>query len=152
MVDCNRPEIKFVPKGWGFEKWIVNNKKYCGKILYFIKGKKCSLHFHEIKEETFYIQSGRIKLLYSDETNKILTHTNEKGIFHSGSNENHENYVELPVENLLEVIILGKGDNFHIPPGRVHQIIALEETELFEFSTTHEDSDSYSIVKGDRIG
>ena len=24
-------KIKFVPKGWGFEKWIVNNKEYCGK-------------------------------------------------------------------------------------------------------------------------
>ena len=22
--------IKFVPKGWGYEKWIVNNEKYCG--------------------------------------------------------------------------------------------------------------------------
>ena len=31
--------IKVVPKGWGFEKWIVNNEQYCGKLLYFIKGK-----------------------------------------------------------------------------------------------------------------
>ena len=23
---------KFVNKGWGNEEWIVNNKKYCGKI------------------------------------------------------------------------------------------------------------------------
>ena len=23
--------MKFVPKGWGFEKWIVNNEEYCGK-------------------------------------------------------------------------------------------------------------------------
>lgn len=30
-------EIKFVPKGWGFEKWIVNNEEYCGKLLYFAK-------------------------------------------------------------------------------------------------------------------
>lgn len=47
----------FVPKGWGFEKWIVNNEKYCGKILFFVKGKKCSYHYHEIKDETFYVQS-----------------------------------------------------------------------------------------------
>jgi len=25
--------LHMVPKGWGFEKWIVNNEKYCGKIL-----------------------------------------------------------------------------------------------------------------------
>ena len=36
----NFSEIKFVPKGWGYEKWIVNKEEYCGKILFFVKGKK----------------------------------------------------------------------------------------------------------------
>ena len=31
--------INFVSKGWGFEKWIVNTDEYCGKLLYFVKGK-----------------------------------------------------------------------------------------------------------------
>ena len=60
-------EIKFVPKGWGFEKWIVNNEKYCGKLLYFAKGKKCSWHYHKIKDEVFYIQSGKILVKFSDQ-------------------------------------------------------------------------------------
>ena len=34
--------FKHVPKGWGYEKWIVNNDKYCGKLLFFNKGKKKS--------------------------------------------------------------------------------------------------------------
>ena len=34
--------IKFVQKGWGFEKWIVNCQEYCGKLLYFVKDKQCS--------------------------------------------------------------------------------------------------------------
>ena len=50
-------KLHVVPKGWGFEKWIVNNEKYCGKLLYFIKDRKCSWHYHKIKDETFYIQS-----------------------------------------------------------------------------------------------
>jgi hypothetical protein len=54
--------MKFVPKGWGFEKWIVNNEEYCGKLLYFVKGKRCSWHYHELKDEVFYIQSGKILL------------------------------------------------------------------------------------------
>ena len=89
--------MNFVPKGWGFEKWIVNNEEYCGKLLYFVKGKRCSWHYHEIKDEVFYIQSGKILVKYSD------------------------------------------GD----------QMIALEDTELFEFSTQHFDEDSYRIEKGD---
>ena len=62
----NSSEINFVPKGWGFEKWIVNTKEYCGKLLYFVKDKKCSWHYHKLKDETFYIQSGKILLKYSD--------------------------------------------------------------------------------------
>ena len=53
--------IKFVPKGWGFEKWIVNWEEYCGKLLFFNKGKMCSWHVHRLKDEVFYLQSGKMK-------------------------------------------------------------------------------------------
>ena len=46
-------------------------------------------------------------------------------------------------------LLLNKGDNFHVYTGLRHQMEALEDTELFEFSTQHFDSDSYRIVKGD---
>jgi quercetin dioxygenase-like cupin family protein len=114
-------EIKFVPKGWGFEKWIVNCEEYCGKLLYFVKGKKCSWHFHKLKDEVFYLQSGKILLKYYDEDDIALAHE----------------------------VILNKGDMFHVYRGLRHQMIALEDTELFEFSTQHFDEDSYRIIKGD---
>lgn len=113
--------MNFVPKGWGFEKWIVNNDEYCGKLLYFVKGKKCSWHYHELKDEVFYIQSGKMLVKYSDSDS-----------------------IDEASEMLLE-----KGDNFHVYRGLRHQMIALEDTELFEFSTQHFDSDSYRIQKGD---
>ena len=117
----NSLEIKFVPKGWGFEKWIVNCEKYCGKLLYFVKGKRCSWHYHEQKDEVFYIQSGAILVKYS------------------------------PGDDIDEAdeVILRPGDNFHVWTGLRHQMIALEDTELFEFSTQHFDSDSHRIQKGD---
>ena len=111
----------FVPKGWGFEKWIVNNDKYCGKLLFFVKGKKCSWHYHKIKDEVFYIQSGKI----------IVKHSDSDDLVNSTS-------------TLLE-----KGDSFHVKTGLRHQMIALEDTEMFEFSTEHFDEDSYRIIKGD---
>ena len=46
-------------------------------------------------------------------------------------------------------VILERGDNFHVYRGLRHQMIALEDTELFEFSTQHFDEDSYRIEKGD---
>jgi len=114
-------EIKFVPKGWGFEKWIVNSEKYCGKLLYLVKGKKCSWHYHALKDETFFVQSGKIILYYS-----------------FGDN------IEL-----AEKKVLSRGEKFHIPIGLRHRMYALEDTELFEFSTEHFDSDSIRILNGD---
>ena len=114
-------EMNFVPKGWGFEKWIVNNSEYCGKLLYFVKGKRCSWHYHKLKDEVFYIQSGKILVKYSDKDDIDQS----------------------------EELILKKGDNFHVYRGLRHQMIALEDTELFEFSTQHFDEDSYRILKGD---
>ena len=113
--------IKFVPKGWGFEKWIVNSEEYCGKLLYFAKGKRCSWHFHKLKDEVFYIQSGKVLLRYS-----------------------HQDDIQK-----ANVTILEKGDRFHVPIGLRHQMEAMEDTELFEFSTQHFDSDSHRIHKGD---
>lgn len=117
----NSSEIKLVPKGWGFEKWIVNCEDYCGKLLYFVKDKKCSWHYHKVKDEVFYLQSGKILLKYCE--NDDISKSNE--------------------------IILNRGDKFHVYRGLRHQMIALEDTELFEFSTQHFDEDSYRIIKGD---
>jgi quercetin dioxygenase-like cupin family protein len=108
-------------KGWGHEIWIVNNEFYCGKILHFKKGKRCSFHYHKIKTETFYLQYGRLVVSYSEQDD---------------------------IDSAKEVILL-PGDTFHVPIGLRHQMIALEESELFEFSTQHFESDSYRIVKGD---
>jgi quercetin dioxygenase-like cupin family protein len=114
-------DIKFVSKGWGFEKWIVNCEEYCGKLLYFAKDKKCSWHYHRLKDEVFYIQSGKVLVKFSDGDDI----------------------------DKAEEVILNKGDNFHVCRGLRHRIIAIEDTELFEFSTQHFDSDSYRIERGD---
>lgn len=123
-----RPKI--VPKPWGYEKIIVNNDEYCGKLLFFHAAHGSSLHYHKLKDETFYIQSGSVKVDWSDETK--TKKTGEIAGLQTGS------------------VILKKGEKFHIPRGRVHQITALEDTELFEFSTQHFDSDSIRLK--DRYG
>jgi quercetin dioxygenase-like cupin family protein len=109
------------PKGWGHEVWIVNKPEYCGKLLYFNKGKKCSWHYHKLKDETFYVGSGAIELLYGDDDDI----------------------------NQANIVVLLKGDSFHIYPGLRHQMRAINDTELYEFSTEHFEEDSYRVIKGD---
>ena len=48
-----------------------------------------------------------------------------------------------------EQIVLGPGENFHVYRGLRHQMVAIEDSELFEFSTQHFDNDSHRIMKGD---
>jgi len=115
----NKPDIH--PKGWGHEAWIANSDKYCGKLLFFKKDKKCSFHYHLIKDEVFYLQSGKLIVKFSDDDD--LTGAKQ--------------------------ITMLPGDSFHVYIGLRHQMIALEDSELFEFSTEHFESDSYRIQKGD---
>jgi quercetin dioxygenase-like cupin family protein len=49
-------------KAWGKELWIVNDGKYCGKILCLDEGYRCSYHYHKIKDETFHILRGRVHM------------------------------------------------------------------------------------------
>lgn len=64
----NRETIKTVHKVWGYEKWIVNQPEYCGKLLVIEKGSAGSLHFHRKKKETFYCLSGRVFVIANDST------------------------------------------------------------------------------------
>jgi len=111
--------VKVVKKGWGEELWIVN-LKYCGKILTLKKGKKCSIHFHNEKDETFYVLSGKINL---ELFNKYAI--------------------------LKKSIVLNKDDIYRIKPGVIHRFTGIEDSKIFEVSTTHKESDTYRLVKGD---
>ncbi len=108
MADSNE-DIPRYPKVWGEEHWIVN-REYCGKKLILRKGFRCSLHYHQNKDEVFYILSGRV-LLEVGESFRVL----------------------------------GPGDHQHIAPGVVHRFWGLEDAAMIEFSTHHEDEDSYRV-------
>jgi mannose-6-phosphate isomerase len=54
--------IKRVPKPWGYELIFAKTKRYVGKILHVNRGESLSLQYHEIKEETLFVVSGKLKL------------------------------------------------------------------------------------------
>jgi len=107
-------------KGWGYEDVIINCEKYCGKILHFYKGSTLSFHFHIEKDETWHVNSGCFILKLID-------------------TDNADKYE----------IELHPGDVVNIKPGQPHQIITIEEGDIFEVSSEHFYNDSYRIEKGD---
>lgn len=113
-------ERVFVSKGWGWEDWLWN-QGYCGKRLFVKEGKKCSWHYHNIKDETFFIESGRLELLHSKEDDIALAC----------------------------LTVLGPGSVFRVPPRMRHRFTGLEDTYFIEVSTEHSDEDVVRLEKGD---
>jgi mannose-6-phosphate isomerase len=111
--------IHVEPKGWGEEHWVHNDERYCGKLLILRKGMRCSLHFHVLKHETFYVARGRVRM--------ELVHRN----------------------GAKEVFEMGAGETCEITPGLMHRFTGVEDTEIFEFSTQHFEEDSFRVEKGD---
>ena len=64
MTDGARPQQlrtpRIIPKPWGREVWYAHEDRYAGKILEVTKGHALSLQKHERKQETMYLQSGRL--------------------------------------------------------------------------------------------
>ena len=112
-------ETRRVDKPWGYELiWAVTDI-YVGKVLFVKAGESLSLQYHEQKDESWLIQSGKAKI--------------ELGAVGG--------------ERLSEEVV-GSGAAFHYTPGTVHRITALEDTTILEVSTPHLDdvvrlADSY---------
>jgi mannose-6-phosphate isomerase-like protein (cupin superfamily) len=49
-------------KPWGSELWYAHTDRYAGKILRVDAGHKLSVQYHEEKDETSYLLSGRLLL------------------------------------------------------------------------------------------
>lgn len=118
--------MKIYEKKWGFEKWIENNKLYCGKLLHVEPNRYCSAHFHKIKKETFYIIKGELILSYSNNMD-----------------------IDVWNLNLVDTIVLKEGDSFTIEPYTVHRFSSNTDLpcEFIEISTHHDDADSYRIIE-----
>jgi quercetin dioxygenase-like cupin family protein len=54
--------MRKIDKPWGYELIWAETKDYVGKILFIKSGHKLSRQYHNIKEETFLIKSGEMKL------------------------------------------------------------------------------------------
>lgn len=93
-----------VPKPWGHELIWAKTDRYVGKVLHIEQGHLLSLQYHEKKDETIHVLSGKI-------------------IFRVKENEELVEYVMEP------------GQSYHVTPGTVHQMEALETADLLEAST-----------------
>jgi|TARA_R100000027_G_scaffold40750_2_gene30319 mannose-6-phosphate isomerase-like protein (cupin superfamily) len=97
-----------VMKPWGHEIRFAENDKYLGKILYIKQGHRLSRQYHELKDETIFVERGTL-------------------ILELGS----------PDVSSFERKTLRYGERFRILPGIIHRFCAPEDSSvtLIEVST-----------------
>jgi mannose-6-phosphate isomerase-like protein (cupin superfamily) len=103
-------EPRRVEKPWGWELIWADTDLYVGKILWVRAGFSLSLQFHNEKDESWFVQSGKATL-----------ELGEAG------------------QGILNTEVIGAGAAFHYTPGTVHRVTALEDTTILEVSTPHLD-------------
>lgn len=96
-------------KPWGYELIWARTDQYAGKILHVRAGEALSLQYHRVKDETIMLLSGRMQLVYFTEG-------------------------EPPRSRDLR-----PREPFHIAPGVRHRLIAIEDSDVLEVSTTELD-------------
>lgn len=101
--------IRIKDKPWGREIWFADLAGYAGKILEVKKGSRLSLQYHKKKTETQYLASGKVKLTIGTK------------------------------ENDLKELLLNPGDKYDIFPYTIHRIEAIEDSSIFEVSTSQLD-------------
>jgi mannose-6-phosphate isomerase len=99
-------EPEKVEKPWGHELIWAKTDRYAGKMLFVKAGQSLSLQFHKVKDEALYVLSGRAQL--------------ELGAIG---------------ERMLNREVVGPGAAFHVVPGTVHRVTAVEDTTILEVST-----------------
>ena len=97
--------VRTVPKPWGHERIWALTDRYCGKVLVIETGKRLSLQYHEQKDESILVLSGRLLLHLADEDGTVRARE------------------------------LGPGEACRVPVGVVHRYEAIERVELLEVST-----------------
>lgn len=94
-----------VPKPWGSELWFAQTDRYAGKILRVRAGCRLSVQFHEEKDETSYVLSGRVIVSQGDSADQLSARE------------------------------LGPGESWRNQPRLVHTLEAVEDAEIIEVST-----------------
>lgn len=100
------PYSKKVEKPWGWEiHWVPENAPYMGKLLHIAEGKRLSLQMHDQKQESWFVLSGRVAVIWEDNAGALI-------------------------ETELQ-----PGQGYSTKIGQKHRLMGLTDTDVLEVST-----------------
>ncbi len=98
-------DVTRVEKPWGYELHWAKTDRYVGKLIHVNAGHALSLQYHNRKDETIYLHSGRLVFEIAEQGKDLVRR------------EMHP------------------GERVHITPLTVHRMTAIEDSDIFEVST-----------------
>jgi len=101
--------MQVIEKPWGREEVIEINERYMMKKLTMWANHRCSLQYHNVKRETIYVLSGKLRIYMG------------------------------PAQDELDSRLFGPGDTITLTPGVVHRMEAVEDSTYLEASTPEMD-------------
>jgi mannose-6-phosphate isomerase len=100
-----------VEKPWGYELHWAKTERYVGKLIHVNAGHALSLQYHNQKDETIFLWSGRL-------------------LFEIGPAGEASADGPALVKREMKV-----GESVHITPLTVHRMTAIDDCDIFEVST-----------------
>jgi mannose-6-phosphate isomerase len=99
-----------VEKPWGYELHWAKTDRYVGKLIHVNAGHALSLQYHNQKDETIFLWTGRMLFEIA---------------------EGHEGTAGGP----LTAREMKPGEAVHVTPKTVHRMTAITDCDIFEVST-----------------
>jgi mannose-6-phosphate isomerase len=101
------PYARRTEKPWGYEVcWSPASKPYVGKLIHIHAGARLSLQIHDQKSESWYLVSGRAKVIWEREPDGALLETE-----------------------------LGTGAGYSCEAGQRHRLVGVTDCDIIEVST-----------------
>ena len=108
-------EMTRVEKPWGYELHWAKTDRYVGKLIHVNAGHALSLQYHNLKDETIYLQSGR--MWFEIQENGVLV----KKEMHAGQ------AVHVSPKTVHRMTAIDDCDIFEVSTPELHDVVRLED-------------------------
>jgi quercetin dioxygenase-like cupin family protein len=108
-------EVTRVDKPWGYEVHWARTDRYVGKIIHVNKGHALSLQYHNVKDETIYLSSGKL-LFEIDVDGKLVGRE-----MHPGE------AVRVTPKTIHRMTAIEDSDIFEVSTPELHDVVRLED-------------------------
>ena len=107
-------DVTKVEKPWGYELHWAKTDRYVGKLIHVNAGHALSLQYHNLKDETIFLWSGR--MLFEIASAPVDSAAGTDG-------------------GPLTAREMKPGESVHVTPKTVHRMTAITDCDIFEVST-----------------